>query len=61
MSFYEAMKLRYEPHLTAREFSDMMNALEIELFNGHPEYLELSEAEQNKHIEDYYRKKNVRH
>ena len=61
MSFYDALNAKYAPYLTVREFSDMMNVLETELFSEHPEYLELPEDAQNVYVESYLRSKNVRH
>lgn len=53
--FFENMRLRYSPKMTLREFSDAINDVEAELFNEHPEYLELDESSQNRHVEQAYR------
>ena len=57
MNFFFDLKSRYAPTMGTREFSEIVHELEMELFENHPEYLELPEKEQNIQVEDAYRRK----
>lgn len=56
MSWFLEMKERYAPNMAPKDFNDLMNKIEVKLFNEHPEYLELEEKEQNKHVEEAVRR-----
>lgn len=57
MNFYPILHAKYRPEISMKEFSNIMNELENELFDAHPKYLQLSERIQNCLIVQYYRKK----
>ncbi len=54
--FFENMRLRYSPKMSPMEFSLAINDVENELFNGNPDLLMLTETEQNRHVEEAYRR-----
>lgn len=69
MSFYFDMHARYCPEIPMREFSDIINAIEVKLFDEHHELLRQEdvlsltikeiqklEHKQNIAIEEVYRK-----
>lgn len=56
--FYENLRLNHEPLMTPLEFSNYINRVESELFDLHPEYLEVQdESWQNKKITEFLRGK----
>lgn len=55
MNFFETIK-EIVPWMTPREASEKLNRFEVELFNRHPEYLELSEKSQNAIVIREFRK-----
>lgn len=57
MSFYIDMHAKYCPETSMQEFDIIMNKLETDLFNLHPEYLKLAEKDQNRLVEEFYRER----
>lgn len=47
----------YGKEMTPRDFSDLLNDMEEELFRVHPEYLKLSGEEQDKYIEEFFKER----
>lgn len=46
MSWFLDLKARYAPLMTPRAFSDLLNEVEIKLFNEHPEYLKIARSKE---------------
>ncbi len=56
MSWFLDMKSRYAPGMTPKAFSDLLNDIETKIFQKYPEYLGLSENEQNLKVEEAVRR-----
>lgn len=56
MSWFFEMREKYAPTMAPLAFDDFINKLEEAIFDEHPEYIQLSEEEQNKIIEAEIRK-----
>ncbi len=59
MNWFPDLHARYAPNMTPQAFSVILNDIEIQLFNKHPEYLELPEKEQNIKVEEALRREIV--